>query len=296
MNKVILKLILIYCLFVLCIEIYALPYIIAHRGGGQNFPENTLLAFSKALEIGCDGLELDVQITKDGVVVVYHPHDLSVHTNGSGNISTKNWEEIADLDAGYHFSSKNTYPYRDQGLKIPKLEEVLVCFPNINIILDLKSFDFKKLLIGLTHSISNKEASRLIFYSTQSKCIDWINQNKPQWKTFESRDKTRLRLLEINQGDQTLFPKTPIWIGFELERTMFVKEKLTLGEGISKVKFKLWNPKVVSEIKKSNDLNKIVLFGINTKEDWDEANRLNVDAIYTDNPQKILQFVHSSSL
>src|SRR5436853_3299899 len=86
------------CFLYISSSIYALPCVIAHRGGGQNFPENTIFSFSRCLEMGCDALELDVQVTKDGIVVVYHPDDLKQWTNGSGAISECNWEDLENLN------------------------------------------------------------------------------------------------------------------------------------------------------------------------------------------------------
>lgn len=272
-------------------DLLATPLMIAHRGGGQNYPENTLLAFSKAIEIGCFGIELDVQVTKDDVVVVYHPADLSVWTNGSGSISSKNWDEIALLDAGYHFDPENCYPYRSKGLTIPRLTDVLRLFPEICIIVDLKSFEYEKLLLALVDSISDEEAKRLVFYATNKEPIEWLNRYKPDWQTFETRDQTRLRLLEYNQDSQLLLPVAASWIGFELKRVMTVRETFALGEGISRVEFHLWRPEMISTLRKSSHPPKIVLFGINTKNEWDEAVYLDVDMIYTDNPKKIAQFL-----
>ena len=144
------KIILSVCFyFIAIIPAYATPLIISHRGGSQNFPENTLLSFSESLKIGCEALELDVQVTLDGVVVVYHPDDLKKWTNGSGSISSHNWNELSNLDAAYNYKSEENFPFRAQNLHIPKLEEVLHSFPNTLIIIDLKSLPPKTLVQAL---------------------------------------------------------------------------------------------------------------------------------------------------
>ena len=58
--------------------------IYAHRGYSGRYPENTMLAFQKAAETGCDGMELDVQLTKDGTVVVIHDEAVDRTTDGTG--------------------------------------------------------------------------------------------------------------------------------------------------------------------------------------------------------------------
>lgn len=74
--------------------------IYAHRGYSGKYPENTMLAFEKAEEAGCDGIELDVQLTKDGTVVVIHDERVDRTTNGKGRVCDYTYEELAKLDAG----------------------------------------------------------------------------------------------------------------------------------------------------------------------------------------------------
>src|ERR1700722_2284446 len=62
------------------------PFIVAHRGGTGDTPENTLEAFSTALENGADALWMTVQVTKDGVPVLYRPADLGSLTDGQGHL------------------------------------------------------------------------------------------------------------------------------------------------------------------------------------------------------------------
>ncbi|OQY32066.1 MAG: hypothetical protein B6241_12315 [Spirochaetaceae bacterium 4572_59] len=95
----------------------------AHRGASAYAPENTLPAFRKALELGARGIELDVQLTSDGVPVVFHDFFLDKKTNSSGLVRKLSWKEISALDAGSWFS--NEY----KGTRIPTLEEVLEIVP-----------------------------------------------------------------------------------------------------------------------------------------------------------------------
>lgn len=287
LNKATLKFFI--CLLFVTSSAYALPRVISHRGGGQNFPENTLLSFSKSLEIGCDALELDVQVTKDGVVVVYHPDNLKKWTNGLGSISEYKWEEIANLNAGFNFKLKESHPFRDQNLKIPKLEEVLGKFPTTLIIIDMKSLPAETLVDALIQTISDEESTRLIFYSTHSEHIELLSHHKPYWKTFEKRDITRQRLLDLNQTGQSELSLTSNWIGFELIRKMMITETFALGNGTSIVEFHLWNPKTISYLKGIKPNVSLILFGVNKKDEWDQAVSLGVDAIYTDNPCEILK-------
>ncbi len=91
-----------------------------HRGAKALFPENTLFSFQKALDMGVDSLEMDVNRTKDGINVVCHDNTLDRTTNGTGYIHDYTLEEIKKLNAGYHFAEGK---FRGQGLEMPTLEE-----------------------------------------------------------------------------------------------------------------------------------------------------------------------------
>ena len=87
------------------------PIIIAHRGASGSYPENTLLAFQKALEAGAKWLELDTQLV-EGELVVFHDDELERTTNGKGLLRKTSLGELRLLDAGC-------------GEKVPLLHEVL---------------------------------------------------------------------------------------------------------------------------------------------------------------------------
>ena len=104
--------------------------VVAHRADWRNFPENSLEAIQSAIEMGVDMLEIDVQRTKDGVLILMHDHNLDRTTTGSGNIADTNWEDIAKLNLKDHRGNVTTY-------KVPKLEDArLMCKDRIMINLD----------------------------------------------------------------------------------------------------------------------------------------------------------------
>ena len=95
------------------------PEIIAHRGASYLAPENTLSAFRKAMEIGADGVEMDVQQTLDGGLVIHHDYIIDLHTDISGRIYDMTEGELRDLD----FGSWKDVIY--EGEKIATLAEAL---------------------------------------------------------------------------------------------------------------------------------------------------------------------------
>jgi len=95
------------------------PYVVAHRGGAGLAPENTLAAVSEAIDRGVKSIEVDVQRTSDGVLVIVHDTTVERTTNGKGIVGELTWEEISHLDAGSHFSPKFA------GERIPTLDNIL---------------------------------------------------------------------------------------------------------------------------------------------------------------------------
>jgi len=102
------------------------PWLFGHRGNSAGFPENTLLAFEECVLSGCDANEMDVYLSGDGVLMIIHDSTVDRTTNGSGRVDSMDLSELKRLDAGYRFTTDGgrTYPFRDQGLTIPTVEEL----------------------------------------------------------------------------------------------------------------------------------------------------------------------------
>src|SRR5437879_11417257 len=101
------------------------PLVFAHRGGAALAPENTMAAFDRGLALGADGLELDVRLSRDGVVVVHHDRKLDRTTNLRGPLAGFEAHELARADAGYGFGHRDANPFRGLGIGIPRLDSVL---------------------------------------------------------------------------------------------------------------------------------------------------------------------------
>lgn len=134
---------------------------IAHRGASGSFPENTLAAFRAAIEAGAEMCELDVQLTRDGAMVVIHDDTVDRTTDGTGAVASMTLAEIKRLDAGAKFDPRFT------GERIPTLQEVfdLVeggCALNIEIKSD-----------GLESKVSELVGARKAFGWTLISSFDW---------------------------------------------------------------------------------------------------------------------------
>jgi len=114
---------------------------LGHRGAREVAPENTLASFLKAIELGADGVELDVMLSRDGQVVVIHDSSVDRTTDGTGRVNELSLAELKALDAGSWFSGEYA------GERIPTLDEVMDALPSESVInIELKSlspFDHK---------------------------------------------------------------------------------------------------------------------------------------------------------
>jgi glycerophosphoryl diester phosphodiesterase len=99
--------------------------VVAHRGGCALGPENTIVAFDRGIAAGADALELDVRLSKDGVVVVHHDETLDRTTNDSGPVAARTAAELGRVDAG-------------EGAGIPTFADVLDRYRDVPIIVEMK--------------------------------------------------------------------------------------------------------------------------------------------------------------
>ena len=116
------------------------PRLFGHRGAAGVAPENTLPSFRRAQEAGADVFELDVHATRDGEVVVLHDPTLDRTTDGLGPVAALTFAELARLDAGHRFTADGgrTFPFRGQGIRVPRLAELLAAFPDAPLNIEIK--------------------------------------------------------------------------------------------------------------------------------------------------------------
>ena len=117
------------------------PIPFAHRGGAKRRPENTLLAFRNAIELGYRHIETDLHETSDGHFVCFHDLTLERTTNGVGRVADHTLAQLRNLDAGYHFVENGSYAFREAGVRIPTLDEALELGPDIRYNLEIKPED-----------------------------------------------------------------------------------------------------------------------------------------------------------
>jgi glycerophosphoryl diester phosphodiesterase len=164
------------------------PLNIAHQGGEDEFPSNTMYAFEKSLRAGADMLELDVGITKDDQVVVMHDTTLDRTTSGTGTIASHTLKQVEKLDGAYWFAAAdNAYKhdraasaYKLRGIatgrkrapkgftaadfRVPTLKAVLKRFPKVPINIEIKG---RTKAEGIPEYVQNAEVLAKLLKSTK---------------------------------------------------------------------------------------------------------------------------------
>jgi glycerophosphoryl diester phosphodiesterase len=117
------------------------PLILAHQGGEGEYPSNTKLAFTMANQAGADVLDTDMQMTKDGALVLAHDETLEGRTNGTGNLADKTYTELQQLNFAYKWSPDGgkTFPYRDANAQqVYSLNDLFTDFPSTRFGIEIK--------------------------------------------------------------------------------------------------------------------------------------------------------------
>lgn len=119
--------------------LYDHPIVFAHRGGAKLAPESTMAAFKKADELGVHGFEIDIRLTKDEEILVFHDEYVDRTSDGSGRVAEKTLAELKKLDLGYQFTDlEGAHPYRGNGETVVTLRELLRAFPATLVNIDMK--------------------------------------------------------------------------------------------------------------------------------------------------------------
>ena len=116
------------------------PLVIAHQGGEEVWPSNTMYAYEHAVALGVDMLEMDLHATADGKLVLMHDETVDRTTDGTGKIEEMTLAEFKALDGGYYWTDDGgrTYPFRGQGITPASLDEVFSAFPDMPMNIEIK--------------------------------------------------------------------------------------------------------------------------------------------------------------
>lgn len=231
---------------------------IAHRGFSGLYPENTMLAFQKAVEAGCDGIENDVQLTKDGVAVICHDELVDRTTDGKGLICEYTYKDLSKLDAGIRREKKF------KGQRIPTLDEFLDYVKDKNLYINIE------LKTGI-----------IVYEGIEELVIKKIHEYKLQNKVI---------LSSFNHYSMVLCKKidNSIKTGLLYEAGLYHPEKYAEyvgADALHPLFYSVLNEEVVKDIKKKNFI--INTYTVNEEKYMKRLMELGIDGIITNYPDKL---------
>ena len=115
--------------------------IVGHRGNAAHAPENTMESYRQALAAGAECVELDLRLSADGIPVVMHDPTVDRTTDSSGAVASLSVDQLRRADAGARFTRDGgrTFPYRDKGIRVPTLEDVLTELADVPLLVEIKT-------------------------------------------------------------------------------------------------------------------------------------------------------------
>ncbi|MES1254843.1 MAG: glycerophosphodiester phosphodiesterase [Acidobacteriota bacterium] len=257
------------------------PLVFAHRGGSALAPENTLAAFDRGLASGADGLELDVRLSRDGVVVVHHDQTLERTTNLHGAVADRTAGELAAADAGYWFRpldagadgpAEANYPFRGAGHGVPTLAAVLGRYPDARVIVELKG-DSEALARATVDVVRRADASdRVCVGGFRSGVLRAVRRVAPDLATSASREQVRWALYRS-------------WVGWPAARPAYAGYQVPERAGHTRVVSRRF-----VERAHARDLG-VQVWTVDGEEQAARLLRWGVDGLITDRPDVIVPFV-----
>lgn len=200
-----------------------MPLVYAHRGGAALRPENTIAAFDHGFACGAEGLEFDVHLASDDVVVIHHDDTLERTTNGRGLVRAHTAAQLAALDAGFNFRDGNgTFPFRDQGIGVPALRDVLRRYPSAPLIIELKAGG-RALAQQVVHDVRAAGAvGRVAIGSFHADALRAVREYEPTLPTGATREETRWALYRS-------------WVGMSIGATPYREFQVPIWSGMTPI-------------------------------------------------------------
>ena len=200
-----------------------MPIVYAHRGGAALRPENTIAAFDHGMACGADGLEFDVHLSKDGVVVVHHDDTLERTTNGRGALADVTAAELATLDACCNFlDGDGRRPYRGLGFGVPTFRDVLHRYPGAQLIVELKNPGTKLARAVVDDVRAAGALARVAIGSFHASALRAVRTYEPAMATGAAKQETRWALSRS-------------WVGWPLGAAPYREFQVPLRAGLTPI-------------------------------------------------------------
>ena len=251
------------------------PLVMAHRGGGGLWPENTLYAFERAAEMGVDVIETEIHSTADNKMVLIHDKTVDRTTNGIGPVNSLTLKELQALDAGYNWTADGgrTFPFRGKGIIVPSLEEFFSALPNIRINIDIKQINpsLAAPLCEMIHSFHMAEKVMVASFNTRA--INDFRRTCSEVATSASRREVAL-----------FFLMNLVFLGTTYRPVYHALQIPEYSSGLHVLTKRL--------LQTARSLNlKVHVWTVNQAEDMKRLLELDVDGIITDYPDQLISLL-----
>lgn len=181
--------------------------VIAHGGGQGHAPPNTLFALERAHAMGADVLEVDVQQTRDGVLILRHDDTLDRTTDQTGLIADLMWADLASVDAGAR-TVMDGVTFGGRGISIPRLDQALAAFPDARWIVEIKN-DTERAAFAMCEIIKAANAEpRVLVASFHDAAMGQFREACPDVATSMSSAEVRRFVIAARLG-LSRFVRTP---------------------------------------------------------------------------------------
>lgn len=232
----------------------------AHRGYSKAYPENTIPACIGAVEIGADCIEIDVQQTKDGQIILMHDSNLKRTTGVDANVWETTYEELRYLDAGSWFDVK----FKET--TIPTLDEVLSytkgkIWVNIELKPTGNEVDFEKSVLEI---IEKHNCEKMVYVSSMKyECLEKVKELNPKIQTVYITSVSFGNYTELEAAD-----------AYSIEASMLTKKFIN---------------------KAHNDGKEILVWTVNTEDSMEEVLKYDIDGLITDKPGLAIEMIYDKT-
>eukprot|EP00744_Colponema_vietnamica_P012875 GILI01018062.1.p1 GENE.GILI01018062.1~~GILI01018062.1.p1 ORF type:complete len:324 (+),score=66.13 GILI01018062.1:165-1136(+) len=280
-------------------------WLICHRGGCQEYPENTLQAFKSCVEQKYDMLELDVYLTKDKQVVVVHDQRLLRLCGEDVDVTQTNFGDLPPLSEKFdlHFSPKLEFDCSVQDRKLPLLKEVFAACPSTPINIELKhpSTELRDAVEGL---ITEFRRENITVWGAKSNTFSKsMHERNPSIPQFFSVSRTLLVYLLFVTGLLPFVPLREQYLEVPFVSKSYVRWKQE-GRGQMELKWRLFigaingmhklTPYLIPHLNKRGIM--VFAWVLNDIEDFQEAMQVGFNGIMTDAPSLLNKFYQANGI
>lgn len=255
--------------------------IICYACGRGEYPENTILAIKNCQAVSPEWrIEMDIQMTKDGRLVLFHDNNTERITGDSRLINELTWSEVKKLNAGFNFKYNDQYIYRKNPIQVPEVEAVFRQFPQAKLLLDIRTsnLDVVDKLVALVEKYSR--ADKTVIVSRYDKIINNFRKERPVWQ----------------YGVPSMEAKRMIYSSFLLLDNFFPIKSDILMLPQNAGKMNVLTKRVLSHAKKRNKKLWVWLYegkdevkNVDSKDDLLKMKKLGADGVFTDYPKKLMK-------